>query len=298
MNRIYLKRLQFPTEREEESFMHYDKKAGLSGVYSTYYPFRFFSSRFCRVPSFEMSAVTVFYGGNGSGKSTLLNVIAEKAGLTRDSLFNTTDFFGDFCRMCKIDYSAPRGKSRIITSDDIFQRLSDTRGINDEINRQRRQTVADKWEKQAEIAADPSVLRLNGMADYDRFKEYSAAVRQSTSQYIRNRVARNLQTGSNGETAMRFLTDEITEDGLYLLDEPENSLAPGMQLELKKFLEDSARFFGCQFIIATHSPLLLALEGAKIYNLDDEFCTVCSWNELENVRVYAEFFREHAEEFS
>ena len=64
-----------------------------------------------------------------------------------------------------------------------------------------------------------------------------------------------------------------------------------------KFLEDSARFFGCQFVISTHSPFLLAMRGAKIYDLDEDPVDVKRWTELENVRVYYEFFREHEGEF-
>lgn len=92
------------------------------------------------------------------------------------------------------------------------------------------------------------------------------------------------------------MTEEITENALYLLDEPESSLSPAFQLELKRFLEDSARFFGCQFIISTHSPFLLALNGARIYNLDDE-CEIYEWYELENMKIFASFFKENADKF-
>lgn len=84
---------------------------------------------------------------------------------------------------------------------------------------------------------------------------------------------------------------------MFLLDEPENSLSPAKQQELVKFIEDSARFFGCQFVIATHSPFVLAIRGAKIYDLDEEPVDVKRWTELENVRAYYEFFKKHASEF-
>ena len=84
---------------------------------------------------------------------------------------------------------------------------------------------------------------------------------------------------------------------MYLLDEPENSLSPDRQQELLKFLEDSARFFGCQFLISTHSPFLLSMRNAKIYDMDEEVVDVKRWTELENVRVYYEFFKKHEGEF-
>lgn len=63
------------------------------------------------------------------------------------------------------------------------------------------------------------------------------------------------------------------------------------------FIEDSIRFFGCQFIIATHSPFLLSMKHSKIYNLDEEPMKTCSWTELPNVRAYYDFFKKHQEEF-
>lgn len=92
-------------------------------------------------------------------------------------------------------------------------------------------------------------------------------------------------------------SEKIGENGLYLLDEPENSLSPERQQELLRFLEDSARFFGCQFIIATHSPFLLSIRGAKIYDIDEEPVDVKHWTELSNVRAYYEFFKQHEREF-
>ena len=76
-----------------------------------------------------------------------------------------------------------------------------------------------------------------------------------------------------------------------------NSLSPKRQMELMSFLEDSARFFGCQFIISTHSPFLLSMRGARIYNLDKNPVTIERWTDLENVRTYFDFFRTHEKEF-
>ena len=103
---------------------------------------------------------------------------------------------------------------------------------------------------------------------------------------------------SNGESAFLYFTREIQEGGLYLLDEPENSLSPARQLELAQFLHDSARFYNCQFVIATHSPFLLAMPGARVYDLDAEPVTTRKWTELENVRATWEFFQAHRDEFA
>ena len=119
----------------------------------------------------------------------------------------------------------------------------------------------------------------------------------SQSQYVRNNLINNTREYSNGESAFMYFQNRIRENALYLLDEPENSLSPKRQLELIKFLEESVRFFGCQFIIATHSPFILSLKYAKIYDLDGDFVTVKDWTELENVRIYYNFFKEHSDSF-
>ena len=90
---------------------------------------------------------------------------------------------------------------------------------------------------------------MHGMKDYDRLKQVSAARRYSQSQMARRTLPANVRTRSNGESALAVFSERIREDALYLLDEPENSLSPERQLELARFLHDSARFYNCQFIM-------------------------------------------------
>ena len=122
--------------------------------------------------------------------------------------------------------------------------------------------------------------------------------RISQSQFIRSRLVRNVQERSNGESSLSLFVDGIRDDALYLLDEPENSLSPSNQLELKYFIEDCVRHHGCQFIISTHSPFLLSLKGALIYDIDCVPVRTCRWTELECVKVYQSFFEENADKFS
>jgi len=121
--------------------------------------------------------------------------------------------------------------------------------------------------------------------------------RKTQSKYVRTRLMDNPREQSNGESAFFYFTNKIQENALYLLDEPENSLSPLRQQELTKFLEDSARFFGCQFIIATHSPFLLAMRGALVYDMDSDPVRPRRWTELPAVRAYCDFFSAHKEDF-
>ena len=102
---------------------------------------------------------------------------------------------------------------------------------------------------------------------------------------------------SHGESFLALARNHFSADGLYLLDEPENSLSAEKQLELKRFLFDSARFYGCQFIIASHSPFILSVPGAKVYDIDSERMDARRWTELKNVRTYFDFFKEHEADF-
>ena len=96
---------------------------------------------------------------------------------------------------------------------------------------------------------------------------------------------------------MQYFEQKLKNDTLYCLDEPENSMSPQMQLELVEMLERKARYCGCQFIIATHSPFLLAMEGARIYDLDSSPVEIKNWWELDNPKQYYAFFAKYRDLF-
>ena len=102
---------------------------------------------------------------------------------------------------------------------------------------------------------------------------------------------------SNGETALRYFEIKLRQDTLYCLDEPENSLSPELQIKLVEMLKQMARYCGCQFIIATHSPFILSMKDARIYDLDSKPTVVRDWWELDNTRAYFDFFYKHKEKF-
>ena len=78
--------------------------------------------------------------------------------------------------------------------------------------------------------------------DYEQLKRVNNARRKTQSQFIRSELMDNVREYSNGESAFLYFTEKVTENALFLLDEPENSLSPAKQQELVKFIEDSARF--------------------------------------------------------
>lgn len=290
----YLESITFPNEDEEYSYLWQPVGKIDMQCYSgtNVYPFKLFPQKELERLGFE--PITVIYGGNGSGKSTILNLIAEKLGVERMAPFNNTPYIEDYLNFCNVELTygkgAPKG-SRIITSDGVFDSLLDIRSINEGVDR-RREALFDEYDRSRGEA-----YLLRDLGDLDEFKRRNETKRRTKSEYVSKRLPKELAGMSNGETAYYYFTQKIEENALYLLDEPENSLSAALQNKLRQFIEDSARFYNCQFIIATHSPFLLSMKDAKIYDLDSTPVTAKKWTELENVRIYHEFFEAHREEF-
>ncbi len=276
--------LSFPYQLEMQCYSH-----------ENVYPFKIFPSKGISRLAFE--PITVLYGGNGSGKSTLLNVIVEKLGLKRSAPFNNTPFMAEYLKLCQYRLSfgkkAPAG-SCIITSDDVFDYLLDIRAINEGVDR-RREALFNEYTK----FTDPTqpAFQMRSLDEYEELKRRNEARKNTKSAYVSKRLSKELDGKSNGESAFYYFTQQIGEDALYLLDEPENSLSARLQNELRQFIEDSARFYGCQFLISTHSPFLLSMKSAKIYDLDARPVAERRWTELEAVRLYYDLFESHRREF-
>ena len=283
---MYLSNFRFASREQEENFRWGIERR----CYDTMYPFFILSKHQLKEIIFE--PITIFYGGNGCGKSTALNIIAEKLGLERGTYFNRSGFYEDYLGFC--DYEGvgdiPKG-SRIITSDDVFDFMINLRCLNERID-YKREELFDEYtqDKYAHF-------QMRSIDDYEELKKRQLAKRNTQSQYVRKRLMNNTREHSNGESAFLYFADKIKENGLYLLDEPENSLSPEKQLELMKFVTDSARFWNCQFVIATHSPFLLSMSGARIYDFDEDPVDVKRWTQLGNVRMFYDFFVEHKDEF-
>ena len=131
------------------------------------------------------------------------------------------------------------------------------------------------------------------MDDYEGLRMQVLARSKSRRQFIKRTAGERTALASNGEPALIYFDRKLNNDTFYCLDEPENSMSPKMQLELVELLEYLARYCGCQFVIATHSPFLLAIPGARIYDLDSSPTLVRNWWELENTKIYYEFFMKH-----
>ncbi len=283
---MYLDSFVFPDEDWEWNARLAEKRT----CYNTMYPMGVLSG--IGLERLDFAPITILYGGNGTGKTTALNVIAAKLGLLRDTPGNSSTFMEAYVRACRanLEEDIP-AHSRMVTSDDVFDYMLNLRELNTHIDQEREKLF------QEHTQARHTVFQLRNLDDYEELKKRNSARRKTQSAFVREQLGGNVREMSNGESALFYFKQRLEEDALYLLDEPENSLSAERQLELAAYLEESARYAGCQLVIATHSPFLLAMERVKIYDFDTHPVEVRRWTELKNVRVYADFFRAHAGEF-
>jgi predicted ATPase len=103
---------------------------------------------------------------------------------------------------------------------------------------------------------------------------------------------RSLTTLSHGQSLMTFFRSRYLLKGLYFLDEPETALSPGTQLELLRLIEETSGKGLAQYIIATHSPILLSFADATIYSFDHASVQPIKFRETEHYRIYKEFMKD------
>lgn len=281
---VYLKEFNLLSEDFENGILINERR----NYFHNQYPFRIFPDK--KLEKMDFANITILYGGNGSGKSTILNIIAEKLNakglnLTGGEMFQT---YVDYCKY-ETSLEIP-DEIKIIKSDDVFDYIYNVKRINNRGFNRREALLKEYFE-----CKKTSIRDIN---DYQSIKNEVDAKRLGPSDFIRGRMLnKDVLEQSNGESALMYFISEIKDNGVYLLDEPENSMSASMQLKLTKFLEESARFFNCQFIIATHSPFILGMDGASIYDLDSVPLSTKNWWELENMKIYYNFFKDNHEKF-
>ena len=101
---------------------------------------------------------------------------------------------------------------------------------------------------------------------------------------------KSLLEQSHGQSLMSFFRARYKLKGLYFLDEPECALSPKTQLELKKLLEEYGASGMAQFIVATHSPILMSVKNADIYGFDSESIRLIDYRQTSHYKIYKEFF--------
>ena len=279
---IYLKSIRLLSLDDEYNLICTKKN-----IHNNLYPCKIFPEK--ELEKINFDPITIFYGGNGSGKTTLLNIISSKLNANRKNQNKKGELYDTYiAKMEEFDLNSKNLENiKFISSDDIFDYILDLRAINDEVSRRKEYLVNEYYEHKYK-----NNYAENQIVDYEELKNKVDARRLTVSKYIRTKLGNNtILEKSNGESALYFWQNEINENSIYLLDEPENSLSAENQIKLASYIVESARFYNCQFIIATHSPFFLSLKDVKIYDIDSIPVTTKKWTELENMKIYYDFFK-------
>ena len=222
--------------------------------------------------------VTFFVGENGSGKSTLLEGIAAAAtlptvgstGTDRDPTLDAQRRLG---AALKLVWNRRTRKGFFLRAEDFFgftKRLSQMRAEMQHRIAELDAEYADRSEYAKGLAQGPMYASLGEME---------------------RRYGVDLDASSHGQSFLTLFRSRFVPGGLYLLDEPEAPLSPQSQLALMALV---AEMIGrdSQFIVATHSPILLAFPGARIYSFDQSPVSAVEYADLEHVALTREFLND------
>ena len=221
------------------------------------------------------TAVTFFVGENGSGKSTLLEAIGAAVGLptvgtesVRDDASLTAQ--RALAKQLRLTWTQRTHRGFFLRAEDFF-------GFTKYLARLRAELHARLAEIDVEYRDRSAWAR--GLA--------SGPAAASLAE-LEHRYGVDLDANSHGESFLRLFRSRFVTGGLYLLDEPEAPLSPQSQLGLIAMLKEMVGQ-DSQFIIATHSPILLAFPNATIYTFDDGAPRRVAFEDLEHVRLTRDF---------
>jgi predicted ATPase len=221
------------------------------------------------------SPVTFFVGENGSGKSTLMEALACAAGsITVGSESVKTDPSLEAVRRYSQYLQLAWAKR---THRGFFLRAEDFFGYAKSQAQTRQELAADLQDVDRDYANRSQMAKALASMPYAR-----------ELHDMHSRYDGDLAAHSHGESFLSLFQSRFVPNGLYLLDEPEAPLSPIRQLAflsmLKGMIEQNA-----QFIIATHSPILMAFPQATIYSFDNVPLQTVKYEELEHVKLTRDF---------
>lgn len=250
--------------------MYYLSRITLPSGPQSQFPFSLPAFRELGSMSFN-TPVTIFVGENGSGKSTLLKTLAIKLNLPaigsndleRDETLQGVKAFGEAI-ITSWKKKAYRGF--FFRAEDYFGFVKRLRNIDQEF-----QGDIMDFEK-----------RLSGTG----LKLAVGAVHGQKEALIRKYG--DLTEVSHGEGFLKVLQGRLQGEGIYLIDEPEAALSPQRQLALFSLIKNLSENHGCQFIIATHSPILMTLPNATIYQFSDSIQKV-KYEDTEHFTILKNF---------
>lgn len=221
--------------------------------------------------------VTFFVGENGSGKSTLLEGLAlaaklpaiGSADLPRDE---TLAAQRRLAKALRLTWTRKAARGFFLRAEDFF-------GFTKRLAQQRAELLQEVKDISAQYRAQNRSTHAEGLAQ--------GPMRASLADMER-RYGVDLDANSHGQSFLKLFQSRFVPGGLHLLDEPEAPLSPQSQLALLAMIGEMVAQ-GAQFIIATHSPILLAFPGSRIYTFDRAPIQAVEYEALDHVRLTRDF---------
>lgn len=221
--------------------------------------------------------VTVLVGENGTGKSTFIEALAIAAGLpavgsARPASDPTLGPQRKLSRHFRLTWRARSHRGFFLRAEDFF-------GFQ-------KQLVAQRVEHEREIERIDSELAESS----DLARRLAKGPHYASIGALESTYGKNPDGKSHGEAFLNLFVQRLSPKGLFLLDEPEAALSPQSQLGFVAMIREAVDT-GSQFIIATHSPILMAIPGAHILSFDETPVGEVAWDELESVALVRDFLQ-------
>jgi predicted ATPase len=223
------------------------------------------------------AAVTCFVGDNGMGKSTLLEVLAYRLQLPHmdGAGYGTRGFVAarKLLPFLELEFDVQRTVG-------FFFRAEDFGDLLNSVDRQDQRLHAQLEELHGTV---PEHI-LQDMKDNANHQLHR----------VRKDYGQELQGFSHGEAYLHILQQQVCRPGIYLLDEPEAALSPARQLALIHFMQEHLRTHRSQFIIATHSPIIMAFPQARLYEIAPDGMEQKPLESLEHFAITKAFLSDPA----
>lgn len=221
--------------------------------------------------------VSLFVGENGSGKSTLIESLAVAANVPAvgsGSLSHDPTLAAqrELAKYLKLVWRTRSHRGFFLRAEDFF-------GFQKDMAKRRVEHEAELRRLDVELK-DASPLARN----------LAMGVHRGSIDALTERYGENPDARSHGEAFLDLFKSRLVPQGLFLLDEPEAALSPQSQLAFLSMVKDVVDKGG-QFIIATHSPLLMAIPGARIFVFDGGTLRTERYEDLESVTLVREFLQ-------